>query len=132
MSSCSRLRRSLRLSAPDGSHLPATDPRRYVDAESVPFIVVPPLIARGVAGIVLGCRARITDTRSGLSVECVVADIGPSFKDGEASIAAAKALGINSDARSGGEDQPCFLYELWPGTPAVVNGVTYPLQRLGE
>lgn len=120
---------SLHLAHEDGSQRAATDPRKYVDAETVPFIVVPPQIVRGVAGIVLGCKARITDTRSGRSVDCVVGDTGPRSKDGEASVAAAKALGIPSSARTGGEDAPVFLYELWPGVPAVVNGVTYPLQH---
>ena len=85
-------------------------------------------IVNGVAGV-LGCKARLTDTRSGKSVDCVVADTGPSTKTGEASIAAAKALGIQSSARSGGEEKPVFTYELWPGVAAVVNGVTYPLQH---
>ncbi len=120
---------SLHLAHDDGSQRDETDPRRYVDAESVPFIVVPPQIIRGVAGVVLGCKARITDTRTGRSVECVVADSGPRSKDGEASIAAAKALGINASALTGGEDDPVFLYELWPGIAAEVNGITYPLQR---
>ena len=31
-----------------------------------------------------------------------------------------------SSARTGGEEKPVFTYELWPGVPAVVNGVTYP------
>jgi hypothetical protein len=121
---------SLSLPHADGTPRAAADPRRYVDAESVPFIVVPPIIPQSVRGIVLGCKARITDTRTGKSVDCVVADVGPRTRDGEASIAAAKVLGIPSSARSGGEDAPVFLYELWPGTAAVVNGVTYPLQPL--
>lgn len=117
--------------SPTSLHIPGhalTDPRCYVDAETVPFIVVPPQIIHGVAGIVLGCKGRITDTRTGRSVDVVVADSGPRSKDGEASIAAAKALGIAFSARTGGEDRPVFLYECWPGVPAVVNGVTYALQ----
>jgi hypothetical protein len=34
-----------------------------------------------------------------------------------------------SSARTSGEEKPVFTYELWPGVPAVVNGVTYPLQH---
>jgi hypothetical protein len=120
---------SLHLLKPDGTPYARTNPRGYVDAESVPFIVVPPLIVHSVAGVVLGCKARITDTRNGNSVDCVVADIGPSTKAGGASIAAAKALGVPSSARTGGENKPVFLYELWPGMPAQVNGVTYPLRH---
>jgi len=120
---------SLHLLQPDGTVYPRTNPRGYVDAESVPFIVVPPAVVEGVAAVVLGCQARITDTRNGKSVDCVVADTGPKVKTGEASIAAAKALGVPSSARTGGEEKPVFTYDLWPGVPAVVNGVTYPLQH---
>ena len=120
---------SLHLLQPDGTVYPRTNPLGYVDAESVPFIVVPPAIVEGVVDVVLGCKARITDTRTGKSVDCVVADTGPKTKTGEASIAAAKALGVPSSARTGGEEKPVFTYELWPGVPAEVNGVTYPLQH---
>jgi hypothetical protein len=102
-----------------------------IDADGAyPFIVVPPAIVEGVVDVVLGCKARITDTRTGQLVDCVVVDTGPKTKTGEASIAAAKALGVPSSARTGGEEKPAFTYELWPGVPAVVNGVTYPLQHI--
>jgi hypothetical protein len=34
------------------------------------------------------------------------------------SIAAAKALGMASNPRSGGFAPPVVLYEIWPGVPA--------------
>jgi hypothetical protein len=34
------------------------DPSAYVDAQTVPYIVVPPLIVQATAGVVRGCRAR--------------------------------------------------------------------------
>lgn len=111
-----------------GKPLAEGDPRRYVDSATVPFIVVPPAIIRGVAGIVLGCRAKITHERTGKTCEAVVADVGPSFKIGELSIAAAERIGIPSNARHGGESAFCVLYELWPGVAAVVDGVKFPLQ----
>jgi hypothetical protein len=88
----------------------------YVDAATVAYIVVPPLIVQRTAGIVRGCRARATYRVK--SVECVVADRGPSTKVGELSIAAAKALGIPSSPRNGGTSEPEVLYELWPGQAA--------------
>ena len=41
------------------------------------------------------------------------------------------AIGANkwSSARTGGEENSGFTYELSLGVPAVVNGVTYPLQH---
>jgi hypothetical protein len=102
-----------------------TNPLRYVDADSVAYIVVSPLIRAAARGVVLGCKARVTFR--GTSVDAVVADIGPRKKIGELSIAAARAVGIPHSARSGGEERSIVQYEFWPGVPAVVNGATYDL-----
>jgi hypothetical protein len=103
-----------------------SDPRRYVDSETIPYVVVSPLIRNAAKGIVLGCKARIS--YNGRSVDAVVADIGPRKKIGELSIAAAKALGFPSSPRTGGVDSG-VRYELWPGVAAVVSRVTYDLLR---
>lgn len=92
------------------------DPSAYVDAETVPYIVVPPLVVQRTAGIVRGCKARVTFR--GSSVDCVVADRGPASKIGELSIAAARAIGIPPSPRNGGTDQVEVVYELWPGVAA--------------
>lgn len=92
------------------------DPAAYVDAETVPYIVVPPVIVNKTAGIVRGCKARVT--RGDKVVDCVVADLGPARKIGELSIAAARALGLNASPRHGGTEQQELLYELWPGIAA--------------
>lgn len=92
------------------------DPTAYVDAETIPYIVVPPLIIQKTVGIVRGCKARVT--WKGKSVECVVADKGPSNKIGELSIAAARAIGLPSSPKSGGTEKQEVLYELWPGVAA--------------
>lgn len=94
----------------------ANDPAAYVDAETVPYIVVPPLIIQATAGVVRGCKARVT--RGDKSVDCVVADKGPRNKIGELSIAAARAIGVPSSPRTGGTERPELLYELWPGVAA--------------
>lgn len=101
---------------------------RSIDAETVPFIVVPPLIIKGVLGVVMGCQAQVTNTRNGKSCMAVVADIGPSKKLGEISPACAKAIGVDPDPNTGGEEKPVIFYELWPDRAAVVNGITYNLQ----
>lgn len=92
------------------------DPRAYVDSETVPYIVVPPMIVSKTAGVVRGSKARVT--WKGTSVDCVVADKGPQDKIGELSIAAARALGIDPSPRDGGLEKPEVLYELWPGIAA--------------
>lgn len=94
----------------------ASDPAAYVDAETIPYIVVPPLIIQRTAGVVRGCRARVS--WQGQSVDAVVADRGPANKLGELSIAAARAIGMRSSPRNGGTERPDVLYELWPGVPA--------------
>jgi hypothetical protein len=103
------------------------DPAAYVDAETVPYVVVPPQVRSLARGIVLGCRALVTSTATGGSCEAVVADIGPRSKIGELSIAAARAIGIPHSPRTGGIDRRVIRYELFPGTPAVVNGEAFAL-----
>lgn len=105
------------------------DPRRYLDSETVPFIVVENYIRNRARGVVLGCKARVTNTLTGQAVDCVVGDMGPLIKLGELSIAAANAVGLKGDPRTGGVDKPILKYELWPDIPAFVNGVTYKLIR---
>ena len=104
------------------------DPCAYVDSETVPYMVVPPLIIQKTKGIVMGCRCRVTNTQNGRVSEGVVADIGPRKKIGEVSIQMARELGIPESPRHGGEDSPIIRFELWPGVAALVNGVSYPLQ----
>lgn len=94
----------------------AGNPAAYVDAETVPYVVVPPLVVQQTAGVVRGCRARVS--HRGRSVDAVVADRGPANRVGEISIAAARALGIDPSPRHGGLDKPEVLYELWPGVAA--------------
>jgi len=124
---------SLELPGKGGEHLPDSSPFKYVDSATVPYIVVPPLIVRDVPGIVMGCRAVVMNRQTGQKTEAVVADGGPSDHLGEISVACAKAIGVpvgtNHAADGGGADSPNILYRLFPGVPAVVNGVTYPLQR---
>jgi hypothetical protein len=92
------------------------DPAAYVDAETVAYIVVPPLIVHETVGVVRGCKARVT--YGNRVVDCVVVDQGPTAKTGELSIAAARALGIPSSPRNGGNEVRDVLYELWPGVAA--------------
>jgi len=124
---------SLELFDKSGGSLPNSSPFKYVDSATVPFIVVPPMIVRGVAGVVMGCRCVVTNTRNGRSVEGVVADGGPANHLGEISVACAKAIGIplgtKHQANGGGASAPTIKYQLFPGVAAVVNGVTYPLQH---
>ena len=126
---------SLHLPGRDGKPLPDSSPFKYVDAATVPFVVVPPLIVAGVPGVVLGCRAVVTNTANGGSVAAGVADRGPSTKLDEISLACARAIGVPINeasahpTNSGGTDSHTIHDQLFPGTAATVNSVTYPLQH---
>lgn len=99
---------------------------KSINAETVPYIVVPPAIIRGVAPVVLGCEAVVWYGPK--CVNAVTADIGPKNKLGEISVECARRLGINPSPLHGGVSGGVH-YELHPGVPAVVDGITYPLQH---
>ncbi len=92
------------------------------------YIVVPPAIRNGVKGVVMGCLANVTNTRTGAHTAAVVGDVGPHKKLGEISCATATAIGLNPSPVSGGVDEHIIKYVLFPGIPAIVNGKQYVLQ----
>ncbi len=124
---------SLCLTDRNGEALPDSSPLKYVDSATVPFVAVPPIIVKEAAGMVLGCHCLVTNSGTGRTTDAVVADIGPSNHLGEISVACARALGVSTGtthpANGGGASSPTIRYQLFPGKPAVVNGVIYPLQR---
>ena len=111
-------------------HRLRTNPLAYVDAVSVPYIVLPSHWRKQAIGVVLGCKATIYDNKSGLTLECGVLDFGPRTKLGEASIAAAKFFDVPHSPKNGGTNVKRFVYRFFPGVPAVINGVTYQLQPM--
>ena len=88
----------------------ATDPNRYVDSERIPFIVLPGDVAR-MAGTRVGDFAVVRNLKNGRYSAAIFADMGPEL--GEGSIALARALGINPDARRGGTYRG-VLYIVFP------------------
>jgi len=88
----------------------ATDPARYVDSEKIPFIVLPGDVAR-MTGARVGDFAVVRNLRNGRYSPAIFADMGPEL--GEGSIALARALGINPDARRGGTYRG-VLYIVFP------------------
>lgn len=99
---------------------------RAVDATAVAYVVVNPHVRLNAKGVVIGSKAVVT--YQGNSVDAVVADVSGPNDIGEISIAAAQTLGIPPSPRHGGVGRG-VQFEFWPGTPAVVNGETYLLQR---
>lgn len=99
-----------------------------IDAESVPYVVVPPAIIAGVKPVVLGSLALVTNTKTGKSTKAVVADVGPRRKIGELSCECARRIGLNGNPNYGGTDEDIIRYEIHAGTPAVIDGITYQLK----
>lgn len=87
------------------------DPTRYVDASTIPYVVLPGWLARE-AGARLGDFAVVMNQRSQQISYAIFADIGTL---GEGSVALADNLGIWSNARAGGRSRGVF-YLVFPGT----------------
>ena len=60
------------------------------------------MCAAAVGPKFLGCKADITDTKTGKSLTCVCAEIGPSNHLGEASMSVCNYFGLKADPKSGG------------------------------
>jgi hypothetical protein len=87
------------------------DPTRYVDASTIPYVVLPGWLAREV-GARLGDFAVVLNQHSQKISYAIFADIGTL---GEGSVALADNLGIWSNARAGGRRGGVF-YLVFPGT----------------
>ena len=92
------------------------------------YIVVPPAMRSGVAGVVMGCKAQVLNTKNGKQTDAVVGDVGPHKKLGEISCACASAIGLNPSPVDGGVDEHVIQYVVYPGLAAEVEGKLYTLQ----
>jgi hypothetical protein len=90
------------------------DPRHYVDAEKVPYVVVPPAVMQA-CGVKMGDFAFVANLRNNRSTAAIVADIGPKTKIGEGSMALAERLGIPNSPKVGGTDGG-VAYLLFPAS----------------
>lgn len=102
---------------------------KALNAQEVPFIVVPPIVVRATKGIILGSQAYVTNLKTGVVIEAVVGDLGPTRKIGEGSPALAVLLGLSGNANYGGTSERIIGYEIDVGVPAIVTGITYSLQK---
>lgn len=98
---------------------------KSIDSRKVAGVVVPTWFPGAVGPIVLGCQAYVTNLATRTKEPAVVYDLGPTRKSGEGSNLLCKRIGAK-----GGENRPLFLFEIFPGVPAVVDGVTYDLQPI--
>jgi hypothetical protein len=80
--------------------------------------------------VVMGCQGRVTNLQTGIWQAAVTGDIGPDDKMGEAAYCLAKIVNPKITHNSGDQDR-IYLYELWPGIPAVVGSKKYELEPAG-
>jgi len=92
-----------------------TNPLRYVNAETIPFFVLPAAV-KSIAGIQNGDIAYVYNTTNGLGCYAVLADQGPAGKLGEGSIYLANQLGINSNPKTGGTSSGIIDYIVFPNS----------------
>lgn len=89
------------------------NPRRFVDAITVPYIVLPP---EGFKYAKLGDFATVVNLENGKVGSAIIADeSAPELPMGEGSIALARVLGIDPDPRSGGVEKG-IAYVIFPGS----------------
>ncbi len=89
-----------------------TDPTRYVDADTVPFFVLP---GNARFGASLGDFGFVVNSKNGKSCGCIYADSGPAGNIGEGSIALAEALGVPSSPKNGGTGHG-IVFVVFPGS----------------
>lgn len=91
------------------------DPKRYVDSEEIPYIVLP-------GNVIKKTGARLGDfavaINNGTAVPAILADTGPKGLIGEGSIRLARSLGIDHNPRTGGTTKRAVIYVVFPKSGA--------------
>lgn len=92
-----------------------SNPLRYVNSETVPYIAVPTnVLASG--NIIRGDVAYVYNTVTGLSCFAIYADAGNTTSIGEASIKTASLVGVNPNVKTGGTSLGIIDYVIFPGS----------------
>lgn len=92
-----------------------SNPLRYVNSETVPYIAVPTnVLASG--NIIRGDVAYVYNTVTGLSCFAIYADAGNTTSIGEASIMTASLVGVNPNVKTGGTSLGIIDYVIFPGS----------------
>ena len=95
---------------------PADDRRRYVDAQSIPFIVLPAAHykAWGIRPGDVAWTQRVEAGKVVSACAAIFADAGPAV--GEGSAALCRAHGIDPDPRKGGTSERCIQVYVFCGS----------------
>lgn len=101
---------------------------KFLNADKVPYIVVPPFIVSAVEGVVMGTEAAALNLKNGNESDAITGEKGPKEKLGEGSIELARRLAINPNPNYGGTTEKIVRYTIFVGEAAVVDGIKYKLQ----
>jgi hypothetical protein len=109
------------------------NPKKYVDAAVVPYIVLPGHHQGShlSSKLRLGDVALVTDGKTGRFAYVIYADIGPQNQLGEGSIALAQALGVGSDPKRGNGARD-IVYVVFPGSGNGRPKTPYEIQATGR
>ena len=102
----------------------STDPRAYVNASEIPFIVLP--LGHDNFGGAMGDMGAVVNLSNGDVSYVIAADAGPDNQLGEGSVALAKALGVNSSPKDGGASSGiayCFFPGSGNGRPQTLENI---------
>ncbi|MGO7033770.1 glycoside hydrolase family 75 protein [Rhizobium ruizarguesonis] len=97
------------------------DPRRYIDAATIPYVVLPGNRYRQftqVSNIRLGDLAAAYNIKTAKMSFAIFADTGPHTKLGEGSIALAENLGLVGNPKAGGTEARSIIVAVFPGSGA--------------
>ncbi len=121
-------------------HKPHGNPKdasTYVDASTIPYIVLPRATYPKLDGMAppLGCVALVVDTKSWISTGAIFADVGRTV--GEGSIALATRLGLNPFSRRHppkviGFDDKRFFYLVFPDVTVAYPWAPADIQAAAE
>ena len=110
----------------DSSIADERNPRRFVDAASIPYVVLPP---EGFKHAKLGDFATVVNAANGKATAAIVADeSAPGLPMREGSMALANLLGIDSNPRTGGAARG-VAYVIYPDSG---NGEPRTLEEIGS
>lgn len=97
------------------SNYALTNPLRYVNSETVPYIAIPTNVLSS-GGIIRGDVAYVHNTVTGQSCFAIYADAGNTTSIGEASIMTASLVGVNPNVKTGGTSAGIIDYVVFPGS----------------
>ena len=101
---------------------------KYLNADKVPYVVVPPSIIAAVEQVVLGSECEVENLSNKMVSDAICGEVGPQNKLGEGSMELARRLGLNPNPRHGGTEDHIIRYTIFVGESAVVDGTKYKLQ----